>query len=85
MARLSEQRGKQHLLKSVSPGERLRLRDDVLRHMRPREWIFKKVESGGRTILLLDESGGFGWSVKIDNIDWEAYEREKNEKSSSQN
>ncbi len=58
VARLSEQRGKQHLLKSVSPGERLRLKDDVLKHMHPREWIFKKVEDDGRTILLLDESGG---------------------------
>ncbi len=57
----------------------------MLRHMHPREWIFNQVESGGRTMLLLNESGRFGWSVKTDNIDWEAYEKERAEKLSSQN
>jgi len=25
----------------------------------------------------MDESGEFGWNAKIDNIDWEAYEKQK--------
>ena len=54
----------------------MRLRDDVFEHVQPRQWIFKRIE-GNDTILLIDESGGFGWSVKIDNIDWEAYEKQK--------
>ena len=52
----------------------MRLRDDFLRHVHPREWIFNRIES---TILLVHESGRFGWSVKTENIDWEAYKREK--------
>jgi len=84
VARLSEQRGKQHLLKSLSPGERLRLRDNVLRHLYPREWIFNRLENGD-TILLMHESGGFGWIVKIDHIDWKAYEKQSGKRSSSQN
>jgi hypothetical protein len=59
----------------------LRLRDDFLRHVHPREWIFKKIDSGG-TILLVHESGEFGWSVNTGNNDWEAYKKEKDKKSS---
>jgi len=71
-------------LKSITPGERLRLRDGVLGHVQPRQWIFERIESDG-TVLLVDESGGFGWSVKIDNIDWDAYEKEKGKGLSQQN
>ena len=84
MKRFHEQRGKKSILKSITPGERLRLRDDALGHVQPRQWIFKKMESND-TILLMDESGGFGWSVKIDNIDWEAYEKQKSEALFHQN
>ncbi len=81
--RFDEQERRKLLLKSIVPGERLKLRDDVLGHIQPRQWIFKKVE-GNDTILLMDESGGFGWSVKIDNIDWEAYEKQKSKEMSPQ-
>jgi len=74
--RFDEQERKKSVLKSIVPGERLKLRDDVLGHVQPRQWTFKKVEGNG-TILLMDESGEFGWSVKIDSIDWEAYEKQK--------
>ncbi len=74
--RSDEQERKKSILKSIIPGERLRLRADVLGHVQPRQWIFKKIENND-TILLMDESGGFGWIVKIDNIDWEAYEKQK--------
>ncbi len=83
MKRFDEQERKKLLLKSIIPGERLRLRDDVLGHIQPRQWIFKRVESND-TILLMDESGGFGWSVKIDHIDWEAYEKQKSKELSPQ-
>ena len=76
MKRSHEQEGKKSVMKLITPGERLRLRDDVLGHVQPRQWIFKRIESND-TIQLMDESGGFGWSVKIDNIDWEAYEKQK--------
>lgn len=79
VTRVSDQKGRRPLLKSIIPGEHVRLREDILRHVRPREWIFKRVEDDG-TVLLVHESGGFGWNVKIDQIDWEAYQKQKNEK-----
>ena len=84
MRRLHEQGGKKSILKSITTGERLRLREDALGHIQPREWIFNKIESND-TIQLMDESGGFGWSVKTDNIDWEAYEKQKIKGLSQQN
>lgn len=84
MKRFHEQGGKKSILKSITPGERLRLRDDALGHVQPRQWIFERIESND-TILLMDESEGFGWSVKIDNIDWEAYEKQKGKGLSQQN
>ncbi len=66
------------------PGERLRLRDDALGHVQPRQWIFERVESND-TLFLVDETGGFGWSVKMNHIDWEAYEKQKGQRSSHQN
>jgi len=71
-----ERKGIRSLLKSIVPGECLKLRDDVLKHVHPREWVFKRVEDDD-TILLVHESGGFGWSVKTDHIDWEAYQKQK--------
>jgi len=52
------------------------LRDGALGHVQPRQWIFKKIENDD-TVQLMDESGEFGWSVKTDNIDWDAYEKQK--------
>jgi len=78
-ARPVEHKAKRSLLKSIIPGDRLRLRDDVLGHVHPREWVFKRVEDDD-TVLLVHESGGFGWSVKVDHIDWEAYQRQKDSK-----
>ena len=84
MKRFDEQGRKKSILKSITPGERLRLRDDALGHVQPRQWIFKRIERND-TILLMDESGAFGRSVKIDNIDWEAYEKQKGKRLSHQN
>ncbi len=64
-----------------APGERLKLRDDALGHIQPRQWI-KRVENDD-TVLVMDESGGFGWSVKIDHIDWEAYEKQSSKSLSA--
>jgi len=68
------------LLKFLRPGNRLRLRNDVFGHVQAREWIFNRVEKEDR-ILLLDETGGFGWTVKADDIDWEVYQKSKKEKA----
>ncbi len=72
----NKQKTKKSLLKSMTPGEHLRLRKDVHQYMQTREWIFRKV---GRedTILLVHESAGFGWEVKTDDIDWGEYRKTK--------
>ena len=84
MKRFHEKERKESILKSIIPGERLKLRDGALEHVQPRQWIFIRIENND-TILLMDESGGFGWSVKIKNIDWEAYEKQKSKELSHQN
>ena len=84
MKRFNEQERKKSILKSMIPGERLRLREGALGHVQPRQWIFERIESND-TILLMDESGGFGWSVKMDHIDWEAHEKQKSKGLSQQN
>jgi hypothetical protein len=73
------QKTKKSSLKSITPGEHLRLRDDVHKYMQTREWIFGRVERD-ETILLVHERGGFGWDVKMDDIDWEAYRKSKEKK-----
>ncbi len=79
--RFYEQDRKKLILKSMAPGERLKLRDDALGHIQPRQWILR-VENDD-TVLLTDESGGFGWSVKIGHIDWEAYEKQSSKSLSA--
>lgn len=84
MKGFNEHERRKSILKAITPGERLKLRDDVLGHVQPRQWIFKKIEDGD-TVQLMDESGEFGWSVKMDNIDWDAYEKQKGKGLSQQN
>ena len=83
MAKTHKKKAGNSLLKSITPGERLRLRDDVHAHMQKRGWIFSRAEKDNR-ILLVDESGAFGWNVKIDDVDWKAYRRSKEERLSPQ-
>ena len=79
VAKSDYEKAKKFLLKSITPGEHLRLRDDVYRYLETREWIFRGVERNN-TILLLHESAGFGWNVKMDDIDWESYRKFKRRK-----
>ncbi len=67
------------LLKFLTPGDRLKLRNDVFRHVQSREWIFDRAEEEDR-ILLLHETGRFGWSIKTADIDWEAYQRSREDR-----
>jgi len=76
MKRFYGQKRENSILKSITPGERLRLRDGVLEDVQPRQWIFIRIESN-KNILLMDESGGFGWSARIKDIDWETYRTTK--------
>lgn len=79
MARYHKKRAEKSLVESIIPGERLRLRDDAYTHIQTREWIFNRAEKDNR-IFLVDESGSFGWNIKIDDVDWEAYRRSKGQR-----
>jgi len=61
-------------LKRVTPGERLKLREGAMVHVRKREWVFKGIEKDG-PILLMHENESYGLVVKEDEIEWEAYQR----------
>ena len=64
-------------LNTIPPGEKLRLRDDVLPLVKKREWIFAGMGKSD-TVLLGHESIGYIWEAKPDGIDWEEYKRRKN-------
>ncbi len=62
---------KEHLrsiLKSLSPGRCLRLREGVHKQVKEREWLFQRVENN--LIFLIHESRLYGIAVRINDIDW---------------
>jgi hypothetical protein len=63
-------------LNSITHGEKLRLRDDVLPLVKRREWVFAGMGKS-ETILLAHEWIGYIWAAKPDGIDWEEYRRRK--------
>jgi len=64
-------------LNTISPGEKLRLRDDVLPRVTRRFWIFAGIGNSD-TILLAHEDTGYIWEAKPWGIDWEEYQSRKN-------
>lgn len=54
---------------NIFPGKRLRLKNEVYRNIKDREWIFNRIE--GDEIHLLHESKAYGLIVKIEDIDWD--------------
>lgn len=56
------------MLNHITPGKRLRLRDNVYRQVKEREWILNKIDSDG--VHLLHESRAYGLIVKMEDIDW---------------
>jgi hypothetical protein len=48
--------------------KRLKLPQDVCRHLREREWNFNRLD--GNTIFLIHESGAYGVGVEAEDIDW---------------
>jgi len=68
-------------LESLTPGELLILRGDALKHIKTREYLYQKTEIDN-TIFLLHKSGSFGLHVKMEDIDWEAYQKQRGEVTS---
>jgi len=44
------------------------LREGVYRHLKEREWLFRRLEND--TVSLVHHSGIFGMGVSIEDIDW---------------
>ena len=68
-------------LESLTPGELLILREDALKHIKTREYLYQKTEIDD-TIFLLHKSGSFGLHVKVEDIDWDAYQKQRGEVTS---
>jgi translation elongation factor P/translation initiation factor 5A len=62
-------------LRFLKEGDRLRLKDNALPHVKTREWIFKQEE--GTSLLLMHEKEYYGLSVKASQINWQEYNRRK--------
>ncbi len=57
------------ILKSLSSrNTKLKLKENVYRYLKNREWLFNRMENN--MVYLLDESGSFGMAVELDSIDW---------------
>jgi len=65
------QRVPKSVLSRVTPGRRLRLRENVYKQLKQREWIFNKME--GDQIHLLHESRAYGLIVRMEDIDWREF------------
>jgi hypothetical protein len=56
------------ILNYITPGTHLRLREDVYKQLKERNWIFNKVKKN--LIFLIHETGAYGIVVGVDDIDW---------------
>jgi hypothetical protein len=63
-------------LKSLTPGVLLILRDDVYENITTREYVYQGTEIDD-TIFLLHKSGRYGLHVRVEDIDWDAYQKAK--------
>ncbi len=62
---------KEHLrsiLRSISPGRCLKLREGVHKQLKEREWFFKRVEND--LVFLIHKDNVYGIAVRINDIDW---------------
>jgi len=59
------------VLSHISPGKRIRLRDNAYRQIKDREWILNKIDSDG--VHLLHESRAYGLIVRMEDIDWSEF------------
>jgi hypothetical protein len=68
------------VLSHALPGKRIRLKDDVYKRVREREWILNKIDSDG--VHLVHETKAYGMIVRMEDIDWSGDEVKLSEKNS---
>ncbi len=64
-------------LESLQPGDEVRLKENVLQHVRTRAWIFVERDDKDNTAVVSHKSGNFCMHVKEEEIDWNVYPRIK--------
>ncbi len=64
------------LLKLLKPGELLKLRIDALPHLKTREYVCQSLEIDN-SIFLMHKNGYYGLHVKVEDINWDAYQKNK--------
>ncbi len=65
------------LLKSLTPGEPLRLRNEVLPKVKVRNWAFLSINKSGVVLLGFNPKGRILAVFKENEIDWDKYEETK--------
>jgi hypothetical protein len=66
------QKARRSILNYIPQGVHLRLRENVYRQLKEREWIFSRSENN--LIFLIHESGAYGLVVEIQDIDWNEFQ-----------
>ncbi len=66
-----------HFFESLTPGEELKLRENALKHVKTREWVFLERDDKDNSAVVTHKTGKFNMHVKEEDIDWEAYPRIK--------
>ncbi len=66
-----------HIFKSLTPGDELKLKEGVLKHVKTREWIFLEKEEKDDTAVVTHKSGKFYMHLKEEDIDWGQYPKIK--------
>ncbi len=65
------QKPERSILRDISPGAHLRLRENTCRQLREREWVFNRTEND--LVFLIHENGSYGLVVGIEDIDWNEF------------
>jgi hypothetical protein len=55
-------------LRSVSSGKVLKLKENLYRQLKEREWIFNRTEDN--LVFLIHKEGAYGVVVRNEDIDW---------------
>ncbi len=61
------------IFESLHPGDELKLKEDVLKHVRTRAWVFLEQDEKDDTAVVSHKNGNFCMHVKAEEIDWDSY------------
>jgi hypothetical protein len=62
---------------SLHTGDEVKLKENCLKHVRTRAWIFLEKDEKDDTAVVSHKSGNFCMHVKEEDVDWDAYPKIK--------